>query len=61
MYARYAKLRDKKGMTDYRVSQETGISTATLSSWKNGKYTPKYEKLKKLADYFGVTINYFME
>ncbi|MBQ9065245.1 MAG: helix-turn-helix transcriptional regulator, partial [Blautia sp.] len=35
-------------------------SQATLSSWKSGKYTPKIDKLKKLADYFGVPIEELM-
>ena len=61
MYAKYAELRDKKGVTDYKVSQETDISTATLSCWKTGQYSPKLDKLKKLADYFGVSIEYFLE
>ena len=61
MYAKYAKLRDERGVTDYKVSQETGISTATLTEWKQGKYNPKTDKLKKLADYFGVTVDYFLE
>lgn len=61
MYSRYAELRDSKGLTDYRVAQETGISTATLSSWKLGRYTPKAEKLVKLAEFFGVPVTYFLE
>ena len=55
-YEKYAKLRDEKGVTDYRVSQETGISTATFTSWKQGLYSPKVEKLQKIADYFDVSI-----
>lgn len=46
--------------TPYKVSKDTGIGTATLSNWKNGKYTPKQDKMQKLADYFGVTIDYLM-
>lgn len=60
MYKKYAELRDKKGVTDYRVSSETGVSTATLSSWKNGVYTPKADKLLLLANYFGVPVTYFI-
>lgn len=60
LYERYAALRDKAGVSDYKVSQDTGIATATLSQWKLGTYTPKVDKLKKLADYFGVSIEYFM-
>lgn len=50
----------KTNKTAYQVSKDTGISTATLSSWKNGDYTPKLDKLKILADYFGVSIEYFL-
>ncbi len=60
MYNKYATLRDKAGVTDYGVSKETGISTATLTNWKYGRYNPKVDKLKTLADYFGVSIEYFL-
>ena len=45
MYKKYAELRDKRNITDYRVAADTGISTATLSNWKNGNYAPKFDKL----------------
>lgn len=60
MHRKYAELRDKKGVTDYRVAADTGISTATLSSWKKGSYTPKMDKLLILANYFGVPVTYFV-
>lgn len=60
MYQRYAELRDKKGVTDYKVSKETGISKSSFSEWKSGRSKPKVEKLKKIADYFGVAIEYFL-
>ena len=61
MYERYASLRDKHNITDYRVSKDTGVSTATLSSWKSGAYNPKIDKLKILADYFDVPLEYFLK
>lgn len=61
LYKKYAELRDKKGLTDYRVSKETGLSTAMFSNWKQGNYKPKADKLKILADYFGVPIEHFLE
>lgn len=50
MYSIYAKARDKKGYTDYRVSIITGIAQSTLSDWKNGISTPKSDKLLKIAN-----------
>lgn len=54
-------LRDEKGITDYRVSIDTGITKSTFSEWKSGRSKPKVDKLKLLADYFGVKIEYFLE
>ena len=61
MYKRYVALRDKKGVTDYQVSKDTGIPKSTFSEWKSGRSKPKVEKLKILSDYFGVDIGYFLE
>lgn len=55
-YERYAEIRDSRGLTDYQVSKETGVSTATLSEWKSGKYKPKVDKLLKIADLLGVSV-----
>lgn len=61
MYEKYLKLRKEKGVTDYRVSIDTGITKSTFSDWKSGRSTPKIDKLQKIADYFGVDIQYFLE
>ncbi|MBO5853153.1 MAG: helix-turn-helix transcriptional regulator [Bacteroidales bacterium] len=60
MYNKYVKLRDAKGVSDYRVAIETGIPKSTFSEWKSGRSNPKIEKLHKLAQYFGVPIEYFL-
>lgn len=60
MYEIFERLLNERGITAYKVAQETGVTTATLSSWKKGRYTPKREKLQKIADYFGVTVDYLM-
>lgn len=60
-YEAFEKLCKERGVTPYRVAKETGVTTATLSSWKTGKYTPKSEKLQKLADYFGVNVDVFSD
>ena len=60
MYQKYVKLRDEKGVSDYRVSEDTGITKSTFTDWKTGRSQPKLDKLKILADYFGVSIEYFI-
>ena len=47
MYEIFEQLLKEHNVTAYRVAKETGITTATLTSWKQGKYTPKQEKLQK--------------
>lgn len=56
MYKKYVELRDNKGVTDYAVAKETGISKSTFSDWKNGRSKPKIDKLKKIAEYFNVPL-----
>ncbi|MFR1453094.1 MAG: helix-turn-helix domain-containing protein [Hungatella sp.] len=51
----------ERNLTPYRVSLDTGIAQSTLSDWKSGRSKPKVDKLKILADYFGVPIEYFLE
>ena len=60
MYEIFEKLLKEHGVTAYRVAKETGVTTATLTSWKQGKYAPKPEKMQKIADYFGVSLTYLM-
>lgn len=61
MYEKYKKLRDKKGVSDYKVAKETGITKSTFSDWASGRSSPKIEKLQKIADFFGVSIEYFLK
>lgn len=58
-YEEFERLCELNGVTPYKVSQDTGVSRATLSSWKLGKYKPKRDKLQKIADYFKVDISVF--
>ena len=61
MYQKYEALRIEKGFTDYEVAKRTGISTATLTEWKKGTYTPKVDKIMLIARLFEVPITYFLE
>lgn len=60
MYEIFLKLLDEKGVTAYKVGKATGIAGSTFTDWKTGRSVPKQEKLQKIADYFGVTVEYLM-
>lgn len=59
MYEKFEELLKENESTPYRVSKATGIATATLSDWKNGKSTPKKDKLALIANYFKVPPSFF--
>lgn len=60
MYERFEELLKEKGCRVSDVSKSTGILSATFTSWKSGKYTPKQEKMQQIADYFGVSVAWLM-
>ena len=60
MYYIYEKLRNERKLTDYRVSKDTGIPASTLTCWKNGRSTPKIDKIMRLANYFDVPVSIFL-
>lgn len=61
MYEKFADLLVKNNKTAYQISKDTGIAQSVLSDWKTGRSKPKADKLKTLADYFNVPIEYFLE
>ena len=60
MYEVFEQLLQKFNVTTYQVSKATGIAQSTFSSWKTRKNLISGEKAKKIADYFGVTVDYLM-
>lgn len=60
MYDVFEQLLRKNHVTAYRAAKETGVTQTALSNWKSGKSTPATKTLQKLADYFGVTIDYLL-
>lgn len=56
LFTEFEKLLKKHKTTIYRVAKDTDIPLTVLYDWKNGKSTPKVDKLKKIADYFQVPL-----
>jgi transcriptional regulator with XRE-family HTH domain len=61
MYQKFEQLVKARGISTYRVAKDIGLAPTVFSDWKSGKSKPKADKLKKIADYFGVTIEYLLE
>ena len=60
MYEIFEQLLQKFGVTTYQVSKATGIGQSTFSSWKTRRNLISVAKAKKIADYFGVSVDYLM-
>lgn len=59
MYNKIKKLCEKSGVSFTRIEKETGLGNGTISKWKDS--IPTVDKLKKVADYFGVTVDELLE
>lgn len=58
VWERIESLINREKISAYKLGKDTGISTASLTDWKKGRSSPKFDKLKTIADYFGVSVYY---
>lgn len=58
-YERYCEIRDRFNYKDADVAKGANITKSTFSDWKAGRYVPKQEKLQKIADFLGISVEYF--
>lgn len=56
MYEKFERLLQERGVTAYEVAKSTNIAQSTLTAWKKGEYTPKIDKLCKIANYFEIPV-----
>ena len=49
--------RIKAGKKAAEVAEHMGVSETTVSQWENGGYSPRTDKLQKLASFYGCTID----
>lgn len=55
LYERIQKICDSNGITVSKLEKDLSFSNSTIRKWKNS--SPSVENLKKVADYFGVTVD----
>jgi repressor LexA len=58
---RLRELREAKSLSRAKVATDLGISRQGYGYYESGKRTPSVKVLKKLAEYFDVGINYFLD
>lgn len=55
----YIRLCQSKGKSANAVARELSIASGTVTEWKRGR-TPQNATLKRIADYFGVSVEYLL-
>lgn len=57
---RLRTLRKEKGLTQIQFAKDFHIATGTVAMWETSKRMPDSFTLSKLADYFGVSVDYIL-
>lgn len=55
---RLRRLREKKRVSRYVLSELCGLDPDTVRRYENGQAKPSADSLASIADYFGVTMDY---
>ena len=53
-------IRKQHGITQVELCKVLGVSQANLSAWETGRWEPDSIALSKMADYFGVSVDYLL-
>lgn len=57
---RLQKLRERRGMSRYILSQLCGLSKNQIARYERGERAPTADALCELADIFGVSVDYLL-
>lgn len=60
-YDKYLELCTAQKKAPSRVATELGISRAAVNKWKNNVATPNAKTVAKIANYFGVSADFFLD
>lgn len=59
-YDLFCELCARKDIAPTRAALDMGMSKATPTTWKNKGTMPQAAQLQKIADYFGVSVDYLL-
>lgn len=61
VYDKFCDLCSQKGVSPSKAAMDAGFSKSLISKWKaNQEIVPSSEVLQKIADYFGVSVDYLL-
>lgn len=56
---RILQLKEQRGWTEYRLSEESGIAQTTISSWFRKNVNPSVSSLENICKAFNITMSEF--
>lgn len=57
---RLKEIRKAKKISQVKLGMDLSMSQNTISRYETGKREPSIEELKRIADYFGVSVDYLL-
>lgn len=57
---RIKDLREAKGLSQSAFAKDFGVAQSTVGNWESGTREPNVDTIQKIADYFGVTVDYLL-
>lgn len=58
VYENISRLCEKKGITIKQLEEKAGLKNGAVGKWRT--HSPTVKNLQKVAEFFGVTINYLL-
>ena len=55
------KLRKNSGLSQEQLAEQLNVSRQAISKWESGTAVPESEKLIKISNYFGVSVDYLLK
>lgn len=56
-FEQYKKICEERGVSLNGAAKEIGLPSSSVTHWKDGAI-PRIKTIQKIADYFGVTVDY---
>ena len=54
------ELMNSRGVTNYALAKYLKCSQSTIKNWLTNTTRPNHDKLKQVAEYFGVSVDYIL-
>lgn len=57
---RLKELRENLGLSQYAFADRFGVAQSTVGNWESGIREPNFDTIQRLADFFGVSVDYLL-